>query len=377
MRKRKEKGLIIILIIIAVCLFLIMTGGPFSMKNPAEDIMLENGDRGKTENQVTDNAILGKEEQFPSNVLDKDIAVTDSLAMQEAEAAQESMAELTFLVNNFAFERSGSQLLIEVVACMLIGYLILIGPVSYFYLKKIRKMERMWFIIPVISLFFGCIILLMSNDFIIRDPYADVIKVVTPGEKAVCYGVATSPGEDSYSLYFEDSVTSLQPWAVADNYVINEERRSLTLNPDSAFEKDYFQFSMNQVQEKDFVHSIHMEEQDGAGTLYNTTGDTFTHLMLCYQDRYCILPSMDPGDESVVTADMWKKDEYGMTGNLKEELQMQAGLGADEEAVFNLAWYRHVNEGSDQLHIAGVSLEGDAGLKETGVDLISYRLFYR
>ena len=353
MRKRKEKGLVIMLIIIAACLFLmVMMGEPFPMQKASD-------------------------EMISSNLLENDIAVTDSLGIQEADAAEESMAELTFLVNNFAFERSGSQILIEVVACLLILYLFLIGPAAYFYLKRIRKMERMWFILPAIALFFGCVILLMSNDFIIRDPYADVIKVVTPGKKTICYGVSTSPGEDSYSLYFEDSVTSLQPWAAADNYVINEERRSLTLNPDSAFEKDYFQYSMTQVRANDFVHNLHLEEQVAAGTLYNTTGYEFSHLMLCYKDKYCILPAMNPGDECIVTADMWKKDEYGMTGNLKEELQMQAGLSADEEAVFDLAWYQHVNDGAYQLHIAGVSRESDVGLKETGVDLISYSLFYR
>lgn len=122
-----------------------------------------------------------------SNVMDKDIAVTDSLGMEE-DAVTEDMAELTFLINNFSFERSGSQILIQVAAGLLILYLILIGPASYFYLKKIRKMERMWVILPVISLIFGCIILLMSNDFIIREPYVDIIKVITPGSGSVCYG---------------------------------------------------------------------------------------------------------------------------------------------------------------------------------------------
>jgi hypothetical protein len=336
------------LIIIALCLFLLMQGGLFSPKKASEEI--------------------------PSNLLDQDISVTDSLGMAVEDTLEENMSELTFLLNNLSFERKGSQILIGVAAGLLILYLVLIGPISYIYLKRIRKMERMWFLIPGLSLLFGCLILLMSNDFVIREPYADVIKVITPGKQTVCYGVSTSPGEGSYSLYFEDKVKALQPWALADHYVINEERRSLTIRPDSAFEKDYFQFYVMENHENDFVYNI--KEETGRGKLYNTTGYAFTHLMLCYEDKYCILPAMNPGDEWDVTENLWKKDEYGILGNLKEELQMHSGLSGDEEMVLNLAWYKHVNAGSDVLHIAAVSREGDVGLIETGLDLISYSLFY-
>lgn len=354
MKRRQEKGLAVMLVIIAACLFLMVaTGGPFFMPKTA----------GELGNEL-------------SNVMDKDIAVTDSLGMEE-DAVTEDMAELTFLINNFSFERSGSQILIQVAAGLLILYLILIGPASYFYLKKIRKMERMWVILPVISLIFGCIILLMSNDFIIREPYVDIIKVITPGSGSVCYGASTSPGEDSYSLYFEDGVKSLQPWAVSNHYVINEERRSIRIYPDSAFKKDYFQFHMTEAYVSDFVHSISFEEQTGTGIIYNTTGYAFSHLLLCYEDQYCILPAMDAGDECEITEDLWKKDEYGIIGNLEEELQMQAGLSADEKEVFQLAWYQHVNSDTSQMHIAGVSKEGDSGLKEDDIDLICYTMFYR
>ncbi|MBE5956529.1 MAG: hypothetical protein E7253_08755 [Lachnospiraceae bacterium] len=357
MRRRREKGLVIVLVIIAVCLFfMIRIGGPFSMpKTSGEDPELN----------------------LNSELLKNDISVADSLEMQAEDALKDSMVELTFLVNHFSFERGGSQVLIGVAAGLLIFYLILIGPVAYFYLKKIRRMERMWIILPALSLIFGCIILLMSNDFIIREPFADVIKVISPGRQTVCYGVVTSPGEESFSLYFEDRVHSLQTLASASDYVINEERRSLTIYPDSAFEKAYFQFYITQMHDTDFIHTIEPGGQTGKGMLYNTTGYSFTHVMLCYGDYYCILPAMDPGEEINVTEDMWKKDEIGMTGSLKEELQMQNGLSGDEEEVFQFAWYLHANEEPYKLHMAGISKEGDAGLKEAGVDLISYSMFYR
>ena len=355
MKRRQEKGLIILLIIIIACLFLMtVTGGPSFLSKSTGEIKEEAG-----------------------HVPDNDIAVTDSFEMQEREKEQESMEELTFLIDNFSFERGGSQILIGIVAGLLLLYLILIGPVAYFYLKRIRKMERMWILLPVVSLIFGCIILLMSNDFIIREPYVDLIKVISPVENTVCYGVVTSPGEDSYSLYFEDTVKSLQTWAAADNYSINEERRSITFRPDSAFEKDYFQFYMNEIQNNDFVHSIQIKGQTGTGTLYNTTGYLFSHVMLCYEDRYCILPVMHPGDVIEVTEDMWKKDEYGMSGSLKEELQIQSDLTIDEKEIFHLAWYKHWNSNSHRIHIAGISKEGNTGLKNAGVDMIFYSLFYR
>lgn len=351
MRKRREKGLVLMLIIIAVCLFLLMQGGLFSTEKLSE-------------------------EMTPSNILDKDISVNDSLGIPMEEAL-EFMPELTFLVNHLSFERSGSQILIGVVAGLLILYLVLIGPVTYLYLKRIRRMERMWIIIPAFAILFGCVILLMSNDFIIREPYADVIKVLTPGQQTICYGVSTSPGEDSYSLYFEDKVKALQPWDFADDYIINEEKRSLTIYPDSAFEKDYFQYHLMEMPANDFVYSINIRNQVGVGKLYNTTGYAFTHLIVCYEDNYCIVSAMNPGDAVELTEDMWKKDEYGLAGSLREELQMHPGLSADEEAVLDLAWYQHVNRNSNEVHIGAVSKESNIGLKEKGVNLIAYSLFYR
>ena len=357
MRKRREKGLFIIVLIIIACIFLIMTTeNPFFSSKSMEE---------------------NKEEINDSNVLDKDIAVTDSFGIPEGEETGESMDELTFLVDNFSFERRGSQILILVTAGLLICYLILIGPIAYFYLKRIGKMERMWIFLPALSIIFGSIILLMSNDFIIREPYADLIKVISPGKQPVCYGVSTSPGEESYSLYFEDTVKSLQTWAIADNYILNEERRSLTIRPDFAFEKDYFQFSMKEIQNHDVVNSIQISQQIGTGSLYNTTGYSFSHVLLCYEDNYCILPAMNPGEEYVVTADMWKKDEYGMVGSLKEELQLQTGLTIDEKEIFHLAWYKHRNNNPHQLHIGGISKEGKTGLKPEGVYMIFYSLFFR
>ncbi len=369
MAKRREKGTYIILMIIAVCLFLIFMMRDSFFLQKSSDLISNN----QNENVAYDqDGLLDSD-----NVLNQDIAVADSLAMPMEEALEESMNELTFLVNNLSFERGGSQILIGVVAGLLILYLIIIGPVTYFYLKKIGKMERMWFIIPAASLLFGCVILFMSNDFIIREPNVDVIKVISPEERTMCYGVATSPGEESYTLYFEDSVTSLKPWMTGNSYAINEERRSLRLKPDSAFDKDYFQFSMAEIPVNDFVHNIQIRNQVGIGSLHNTTGYTFSHLMLCYENHYCIISEMNPGDEVQIEADMWKKDEYGMTGSLKEELQMQAGLRIDEKEIFNFAWYQHRNSGTHQLHIAGISKEGDPGVKEFEVDLISYSLFFR
>jgi len=204
-----------------------------------------------------------------------------------------------------------------------------------------------------------------------------VIKVISPGEKALCYGVSTSPGEESYSLYFEDRVTSLQPWIAAEHHAINEQRRSLTMHPAYAFEKSYFQYGMTGEYVNEFVHTIQLTDHIGTGTIYNTTGYSFTHLMLCYEDNYCILPALNPGEQYQVEAQMWKKDEYGMIGGLKEELQMQTGLSIDEKEIFNFAWYQHRNDNVRRFHIAAVSEEGDTGLKESGVNLISYSLFYR
>lgn len=378
MRKRRERGLVIMLIIISVCLFLMtMPGGFLSSEKRTEKLEPQAGNKTNTEESAVNQEAWNKDMPMSSNLLDKDIAVTDSLGMTEEEKSGESASEQAFLRNNLFFERSGSQMLIGAAAAILIIYLVLVGPITYFYLKRIRKMERMWFLIPGLSIGFGCIILLMSNDFVIREPYADVIKVITPGEKTVCYGVATSPGEDSYSLYFDDKVKSLQPWETSRNYVINEEKRSLTLYPDSAFEKDYFQFFVTEMPASDFIYNIKIEDKAGVGILYNTTGYSFTHLMLCYEDNYCILPALNPGDSVEVTEELWKKEEYGVSGNLKEELQMHPGLNGDEETVLNLAWQWHINEAPGELHIAAVSKEGDVGLKEKGVDLISYSLFYR
>ena len=83
------------------------------------------------------------------------------------------------------------------------------------------------------------------------------------------------------------------------------------------------------------------------------------------------------GDGSEVKAENWRKDEYGMEGSIKEELRMYAGISPDEEQIFDFAWYLHSNSAADANHIAAIFEEDNCGMKESGVELISYGLFYQ
>lgn len=372
MRKRSEKGMGFIIFIIVLCLFLI-----FILKEPSyltKNTGILEGNGLERNGGLSD--YNGQNESL-ANVLDNDISLTDSLGASETQLQEEVEDNLTFLINNLSYERSGSETMVAVVGGLLIVYLIIIGPVTYFYLKRVGKMERMWLIFPAVSLLFGCIILFMSNDYIIREPHVDILKVVTPGEYSVCYGAATSPGDDSFSLFFDDLAGSLQPWISSDDYVIDDMERSFTLYPEYVFEKDYFQFKIRETEKGQFIHNILMEGQTGAGELYNSTDYNFSHIMLCYEDNFCVIAGMNAGERYQITAEEWKKDERGMVGSLKEELQLYAGLSNDEEKIFNFAWYLHVNSDPGQLHITAITKEGDMGIVESGVNLISYSLFYQ
>lgn len=371
MRKRRKNGMGIMMLIILVCLFvIIVTGGTsfllngFGIGDRAESAGMEKRKEEQNNSSMTD-------------LMDNDISVADSFGVPSRESDDDNMEKLTFLVNELYFERRGNQIMIAVTASLMISYLVIIGPVTYFYLKKNGKMERMWFIIPVTALIFGSVILFMANDFVITQPCADILKVTSPGKNPVCYGVSTSPGEEDYSLYFDQSVESVQPWMMYDNYEIDNEKRCLTLYPYQAFEKDYFYFQISGQEEDSFTYHAEPFDHVGFGTVYNTTSYDFSWLLLCYEDNYCIIPPLAAGEMIQIEVDDWRKDEYGMVGSLKEELTMQVGLNSDEKNIFNFAWYLHQNNDVGKLHIAGISKEAEAGMLENGVDLISYGLFFQ
>ncbi len=356
MRKRQEKGLIISVIVILLCLFLILIlGGPAVLQDLSKKEM------------------TGSLSEFA----DYDIYQNDSETGILQEASEEPKEDSNDWMEVLSFKRSSNQLLLIVIAGVLILYLLVIGPAAYYYLKRIGKMEWIWLLLPVVSVIFGCLILMLGNEFTIRMPQADVLAVMRPGEKTVCYGSVISPTDSVYRLTFSEETGQLHHWTSTGRYEYSEEQRLLLIQPEYAFEKDYFQYVLNQHGQGTIECNLIKTEDGMSGTLRNCTESDFSCVMVCLEDDYCILPALASGEQCEVVAKTWMNDEYGEEGSLKEEFRMQPGMGQDEKRILNYAWHLHTLKQEEGIHIAAIGTAEECGLESKGVELISYNLFFQ
>ena len=386
MKNRKDKGVIFVLIIILACIagFFSTTGDDsfWHMGNqaaPGSDLMnIPTDGKGGSKEEKTADA-----NQLPSNYMEQDISLTDSFyyegqeGEENRENSQEESLGLAFFRENFSYQRKGSENLLGWVTALLVTYLIIIGPVSYFYLKKIGKMERLWLILPLCSVFFGVLILLMGNGFAITTPQMDVLRIDSPGKESICYGSMTSPGDETYRVSFNEHAKALQSVMIWHDYKVLEETRTLILHPDHVFEKAYIQYSLTE-QCRDKVSFVCSESEEGiSGTVFVQQDKEYESMMFCYEDWFYIVDKTDGGERILIDAGKWESERIGLKDSIKEELHLHSGLSEDEEQIFNFAWYLHRTQGGDTFHIAAISKECETAVKEEEMEIISYGLFFQ
>lgn len=378
MKKRHEKGILLILVVIVICFLLIylMEKGTFSTV--------------KSEERYSNSTVLQNSRSIDDSetVLEEDISVTDTdtTGIQEEE-------NLWILFDELQFERKGSRIQTMSFSVLLILYVVLIGPILYFFLKKKDKMEWMWALIPGCAVFFAVFFLFLGDSVAVKEALVDALTVVTPGYEDQVYLSMTSPGRDSYSISFEDQVREVVPLYLTgeyrltedgvvqetQEYTLEQETEGMTLQMQSreVFSQDYFRLTLEDYHEGMIEGTLTNKEESLSGVLKNNTSWDFSDVMLFYEENYCVMSDISKGEMIKIRQEDWNQmeEEDQWTGPGKYCISKQMDYGR----ILNFAYFRYYSsdEYGSQLCFAAVIANHDSGVKDKGADIISHGLYYQ
>jgi hypothetical protein len=306
--------------------------------------------------------------------------------------------DLWILFDNLKFSRKDSQPRVGYISVILICYIVLLGPVSYFVLKRFDKMEWMWFYVPVLALLFTGWILVANRQVAVTEPIVDCMTVLSPEEDSVVYLASTSPGKSPYQIYFSPETKDVMALYLGGEYVMAEDRiyqkemgytlsrnadkLMLTLTPGYAFSRDYFRLETNQKETGKITIKSQGEDGSLEGELTNTTDYDFPYLLVYCQESYCLLRNVKSGDKITLEGSEWhsvyemeneNQSEEGLKNQLEEELKTE-----NIRQIFNFAYEKYLMETeTDQISLIGVLPEVENVVDSQNVNLVSQGIFYQ
>lgn len=331
MGKRHEKGAILIIVIILFSISFL-----YLSKNISPT-------RTSKENRAVSDI----------GVVTNDIAITDMTGEDELAKEEDS---LWILYDYLIFERKESNGLTALFPAILLLYIILIGPIVYFLLKQRNRMEWMWILIPILAILFAGIIVSFGKMIIVESPVIDSLTVISPGKDDVVYFTSTSPAEDEVDLSYDEQVRAVMP--------IYEEGY--------AFSKSYFRLDVDTDRKGKVKCKFSLENNVPVGTIQNNTEWEFKHVMLCYEEYYCILPALPPQKEVTISVGEWRKLE-----NEEGTPQMEKDMvKKDCDRILKIAYLKFFEPTDEnQLQISAVVDQFDSVIQGNNENLISYGLY--
>lgn len=375
MIKRQEKGGIWILVLVGICVSLLFLLNHKARQNPS---LPANG-------QV-EQAVVGENVEIKEDNL-------ELFQGEEIGGLQEEQNQLWILFDNLKFTRQNMQPQILFYALILILYIILIGPVAYFLLKKLDKMSWMWFYIPVLAILFSGVIVVANKDTKVTKPMVDALTVLSPKQENVVYTASTSPGKQSYEMVFGKEVKKVQPLYMGGEYelygqdilkksrsytILDEpDRTILCLNPRSAFTRDYFRLDLNQKEQKSMRMKVGPAGDTGEileGIIVNDTDFDYSYIFVYYEEQYCLFKTVKKNDVIELKKQDWKSIYH--QDNIR--LSAKAAKKDDLKRLLTFAYEKYMMEGEPgRIHVLGVLPDYNGVVGSEDKDLVSRALFYQ
>ena len=259
-----------------------------------------------------------------------------------------------------------------------IFYILLMVTIAYYYLRKIKKREYIWVVVPVLALVFTVGLFIRSRGMKNSgDSYFSALRV-TDSEKEQ---------ENIYFLYQNDegvegnvnllpSITSVVPmdynYRTIAGKNIKTSGEDITINNtqkgfDVAFEESVpgtsriLKMSGNtkSTSEKEvFTQDISTTYTSFYGNITNTSSNNFSRVILIRGNQYAILKSVKAGEKVSVSTDMVKcwnhfdeensafgtENENTVTGNIMEYLRQT---------------YMNTQKSKEELLVVGITNEND------------------
>ena len=190
---------------------------------------------------------------------------------------------------------------------LIIVYVALIGPIIYLILKKMNKRERMWIVIPGISLIFVLFVFLISFGVKVRGLTVKSVTVEQLGSgkmDSIIFGYTPKP--ETWSV---DTKDEYEYGTAITNYDYNTQEASLPkaqllsssdsyhlmYNSSSAFETGAFVMTSTTSLKDQF--EIDMDLAGTKGTVVNNTGLSFDYVLVQnYTSGYQLFENVSDGE---------------------------------------------------------------------------------
>lgn len=312
-----------------------------------------------------------------------------------SEIYEKEQDDLWILFDNLKFSRNDSQPRVGYYAMILICYIVLLGPVSYFVLKRLDRMEWMWVYVPVLALLFCGWIMVANRKAAVTEPMVDCVTVLSPEENPVVYLASTSPGKSAYQISFSPEIKDVMVLYLGGEYVLegdslyqkdigytlsrNKEKLTLSLMPEYAFCRDYFRLEMDQKETGKITVKSQKKNGGLEGILTNTTEYDFPYLLVYYQESYCLCKNVKSGDEITLEDFKWYSIyDPGKENQLEEELSDKQENDDNIRQIFNFAYEKYLMEADkSQLSLIGVLPEVESAVDCQNINLVSKGIFYQ
>ena len=376
-RRRKGGNFIIVLpfvlfCIVFFCLLNLGSGQNYTMQNSGE------GSLSDTNTGAVSQEIL------------EDVPYESEQLIEETENTENEQNDLWILFDNLKFGRKEAQPRISYYAVILILYIILLGPVSYFVLKRIDNMEFMWIYIPVLAVIFAGWIIMTNNHTKITKPVVDSLTVLSPQQEDVVYVASTSPGKKSYELIFGPEIKKVTPlymggeyvlrgnslWKKSRPYTILEDgsQISLSLNPQSAFTRDYFRLDMEEKEKDSLEISVTLSGELPEGNIANGTKYDFSYVMVYYQEQFSIYQKVGSREKLQLEKTEWRSIYNPETKKEQKKIKKEDNV----KQLLNFAYEKYLMEvPDDRFYVIGVLSDYEGVMDDSDKSLVSRGIYYQ
>ena len=259
-----------------------------------------------------------------------------------------------------------------------IFYILLIVTIAYYYLRKIKKREYIWIVVPVVAIFFTAGMVIRARGMTgNNDSSFSALRVKDTQKKqdTVYFLYQSNEGEEA-SVNLLPSVTSVVPMdynyrtitgknvkTSEEDFTINNTKKGF----DIAFEESVPGSSRllklsgdteDSSQKEVFTQNLSTTYTAFSGEVTNISDNNFSRVILIRENQYVILKNIKAGERVSISESMVKcwnrfdeenstfgtENENTVTGNLMEYLQQT---------------YMNTEKSQNELLIVGITNEND------------------
>lgn len=199
-------------------------------------------------------------------------------------------------------------------------YILIIGPIGYFILKRLDKRGWIWVLIPVSAVIFNGFIFLMSSGSRLHNPIATTMTLIDTGSdtwKEKVYLSLLNPGKKAYVSTLDSSLKKIMPLrefysygedensldAIAYSIQEEEEGTILSIEKNKAFSSEIFTMDREEKQkETGFERELTLTVDSIEGTITNRTGYDLVEVGMIYNGMYVSLGNMKNGETVTISS---------------------------------------------------------------------------